>query len=261
MSGLGVNFFGLNNLIGGLAGRAVLRVLLGCEAAKGSNGNQQDVVQDTEQDTAQEQETTQGSFCPSQYYICDEFEGEEIETDVWTVSVKGAGVSYGAEEGELTMSNSQGYTGRKNAGVDFVSAQSAGLPESGNFLHSIEAMVKLNESASFSLGDGTNMCKIGTEGAICGDNSIYDTDYYEAVELADVSKWHVYSLITAKTLDRSDEAVVTLYQDSDKILSFHKGPASVEYSKFATDIGCWVPEIGSCTFDYVRGQVADQNQW
>jgi hypothetical protein len=108
---------GLNNLIVGLAGRAWLAATGACESTKeGSSGNQEDTVQGM----------TQEPFCSNQYYLCDRFEGEGIETDVWKVSVKGEGVSYGVDaiKGELTMSSSQGNAGL-DTGVGFVSAQPA----------------------------------------------------------------------------------------------------------------------------------------
>ncbi len=247
----GVNYFGLNNLIGSLAGRAVARILLGCESKEGASGGQQDTVQDVVQEP----------FCSSKYYICDEFGGEKVGSNTWNVSEKGESLSidYTAKEGELTISSSQGNDGL-DTGVGLSSVQSAGLPESGNFYHGVEARVKLGGSSSFTLSDGTNACKIGSSsGAICGGSSINETDYYEA-KVADVSEWHTYSMSTFKALDGSGNTEVILYQDNKEITKFHQGP-TIKYSIFTAGINCWLTEIGSCTFDYVRGQVTDQNQW
>ncbi|MBI4453630.1 hypothetical protein HY636_03215 [Candidatus Woesearchaeota archaeon] len=249
-------------LIRGLAGLAALYALgVGCES--------KEELIDSEKDAGLTLESCDvaSSKCPSvcldnDYYLCDPFEGEEgINVDVWKVSIKGEEISFLIDEGYLTMSSSQGNV-ELDTGISFLSVQSAGLPESGNFYHGIEARVKLDGSSSFTLGNGTNRCKIGSSnGAICGGYSIQETDYYEA-KVKDVSEWHTYHMGTGKALDGSGKVEGALYQDGKKIMDLEiQNESSIKYSKFTTDINCWLPEIGSCTFDYVRARVTDQNKW
>jgi hypothetical protein len=250
-------------LIGSLAGLTALYALnAGCESKEESNGIDSkslvdilagEVISQAGEEVLQSCEVMEClSFCNKDYYVCDEFNGDEVNTTIWDISKKGD-IGYLVGEGYLTISNS----GNLDASVILSSVQTKSLVyEVDALTHSMETKAKLDGGSILYFSDGLNGCVVfnADNCAVCGETSIYESDACtDPVE--DTDGWHTYA--TIMITNGNGEPRIQLFQDG--VNKITDAPAIVSYGEHAlhTAIGCFTYDTGSCQFDYVRGLKSD----